>query len=601
MNKFLAIIASSLSLVALTSCASKPPSNTQQEVKEKDESKLGIEKLKVYEDLDFNNVKDSEQTSFELDSNIVEYKKTQFHAFIKDIKETARDESPTFYFNRNAGQVWNTSMQHAIALLNYSNKINNDKTKVVYVGDHDVLKNDNRFNLNYLQDKYQNSVDILNNDLKISDGKFSYIHKTEKTNSNSTPENYSIIPTKSFLEYVFKPFLESDQNNKFNIVIPDISFTGLKPDAREYLIKHAKKIVIISDGNAQLAKFIPQYFYYVSNKDQPHDIETVSETFETKEDINKINAREYYRLEDKVKIFNYQGNYSLSLNNIFDLLDKSWAKINVHSYPTSLNKLNKEGWLSDTDYLNDILITNNLMENDNNNTKKSINDLMILNSDKYDENKKNMVFMGSSLFRKGAYTDNEKLRENAIDYFEKIEKLYPRTEYNYLFKLHPYYKPDQSLDYVKMLLGKEDVSDYIILNPSISWENMLSLDYSNLESGSNESIFFKKEKNKIVPNMKLFTLQATTTVLISTMQFIEQTLKGYDSLDSKREVVDPSIIPLNEEINIINRENIENKDYYEINYDNLYNIYKWNLTSNDFYPITEFKRLSEFLKDSEEE
>ncbi|XHI24986.1 hypothetical protein O7985_000758 [Mycoplasmopsis felis] len=65
----------------------------------------------------------------------------------------------------------------------------------------------------------------------------------------------------------------------------------------------------------------------------------------------------------------------------------------------------------------------------------------------------------------------------------------------------------------------------------------------------------------------------------------------------KKEVVDPSIIPINDYINIINRENTISKDYYQINKENLYQIYKWNLTTNDFFPITEFKRLSEFINE----
>lgn len=93
---------------------------------------------------------------------------------------------------------------------------------------------------------------------------------------------------------------------------------------------------------------------------------------------------------------------------------------------------------------------------------------MISNSDKYDKNKKNMIFIGSSLFRNGAYKNNSNIRETGIKYFKKIEELYPKSEYNYLFKLRPYYKPENSIDYIKTLLGKEDISDYIVLNPSIS-------------------------------------------------------------------------------------------------------------------------------------
>ncbi|WP_322900505.1 hypothetical protein [Mycoplasmopsis felis] len=61
--------------------------------------------------------------------------------------------------------------------------------------------------------------------------------------------------------------------------------------------------------------------------------------------------------------------------------------------------------------------------------------------------------------------------------------------------------------------------------------------------------------------------------------------------------MDPSIIPINDYINIINKENTIIKDYYQINKENLYRIYKWNLTTNDFFPIPEFKRLSELINE----
>ncbi|WP_322908272.1 hypothetical protein RRG55_00905 [Mycoplasmopsis felis] len=190
---------------------------------------------------------------------------------------------------------------------------------------------------------------------------------------------------------------------------------------------------------------------------------------------------------------------------------------------------------------------------------------MISNSNKYDKNKKNMIFIRSSLFRNGAYKNNSNIRETGIKYFKKIEGLYPKSEYNYLFKLHPHYKPENSINYIKTLLGKEDISDYIVLNPSISWENMMSIDYYNLLNNQNESVFFKKENNKIIPYFKLFSLQATTTVLFITLDFLEHNIEGYDTLLKKKEVVDPSIIPINDYINIINRENTISKDYYQIN------------------------------------
>ncbi|MEI2462380.1 hypothetical protein RRG54_03330 [Mycoplasmopsis felis] len=63
----------------------------------------------------------------------------------------------------------------------------------------------------------------------------------------------------------------------------------------------------------------------------------------------------------------------------------------------------------------------------------------------------------------------------------------------------------------------------------------------------------------------MFSLQATTTVLFITLDFLDHNIEGYDTLLKKKEVVDPSIIPINDYINIINRENTISKDYYQIN------------------------------------
>ncbi|WP_322875679.1 hypothetical protein RNN91_04675 [Mycoplasmopsis felis] len=105
----------------------------------------------------------------------------------------------------------------------------------------------------------------------------------------------------------------------------------------------------------------------------------------------------------------------------------------------------------------------------------------------------------------------------------------------------------------------------LLVSGDTSFENMMSIDYYNLLNNQNESVFFKKENNKIIPYFKLFSLQTTTTVLFTTLDFLEHNIEGYDTLLKKKEVVDPSIIPINDYINIINRENTISKDYYQIN------------------------------------
>lgn len=62
----------------------------------------------------------------------------------------------------------------------------------------------------------------------------------------------------------------------------------------------------------------------------------------------------------------------------------------------------------------------------------------------------------------------------------------------------------------------------------------MSIDYYNLLNNQNKSVFFKKKNNKIIPDFKLFSLQANTAVLFTTLDFLEHNIEGYDILLKKK-------------------------------------------------------------------
>ncbi|TNK93441.1 hypothetical protein C4M95_05580, partial [Mycoplasmopsis pullorum] len=130
-------------------------------------------------------------------------------------------------------------------------------------------------------------------------------------------------------------------------------------------------------------------------------------------------------------------------------------------------------------------------------------------------------FMGSSLFRKTEegqwrFQTQKYALDEIHEFFAKIQELYPKSEYNYFFKLHPVYNLEDSKTYLNYLLG-ENAKDAILLNSGIAWENMLAVDYENIKN--NKSILFDEQGNS---KTQLYGIQGTTTVLLSTMTFLRE-------------------------------------------------------------------------------
>ncbi|VEU74356.1 Uncharacterised protein [Mycoplasmopsis citelli] len=527
-----------------------------------------------------------------------------FQKFNNEIIDSANNEYPSVFISRNASQFFISSFIAMVAQLQLINKqeTKNSYNDVVYLIDSDVnsyqktLENQSqRFNFEHLLAKYGDvALKNYQQNFNIKPGQLLLLDNSKYLDDFRFVD-YSIIPRKlEELQAYLKPYL--DRGVKlFDFYIPDISFTALKPEVRDFMLAHANKIVILSDGNAQPYKFInDNYIKWVKNQKTHFSKEELLKAWDSLKTTNpqKIDYHHFYTLEDKFKIYNLSGKYDKSFNDQLEQEGFEWAKINVYDYPLNYLNVTKDlPQLNQDEFLSDY---NKLVNLHN----KKLDDLIVDGKQNLDKTKKNLVFVGSSLFRQDKdgpwrIKSDTLSRKELHAYFNKILELYPPEQYNYFYKLHPVYKGNQALEYIKEFTNGHE-KEAIILDPSISWENMLALDMQALEN--NESILF--EKNDFASGKfktKLFGIQPTSTVLLATIVMLQAQFKI--PLEKAMLFVDPNNFPISDTFNIIKRDfHYSGTQGQEANRKELYTVYKHFIDTGLFPALDLFPAMSEFLK-----
>ncbi|MFV8434870.1 hypothetical protein ACNQ16_00825 [Mycoplasma sp. 3137] len=531
--------------------------------------------------------------------------KLKYKAFINDIVDSAQNPYPSIFIGRNASQYLISSSYAMLGQLEiaHNQKENNLYNDVIYIIDTVVndyqktLKNEEqRFNYNVVLNKYGDSaIKDKNNTLNVEQGSLRVINNSAIFENNNSAYEYSVFPrSKAELLSYLAGYLDKVQ--LFDFYIPDISFIDLSYDTIEWMIAHANKIVILSDGNAQPYKFIrDNYFPWVDKQSAGYSQEQLLEFWNRTHETQRlqIDYHYFYTLKDKFKIYNSVSDYAKYFNKLFEKNNKEWAQLEINDYPLSFSTLTQElsPYINKEEFLNTYLQLVNL-------NNKTVLDLVTKGKENYDPKKKNLVFIGSSLFRyEGDFlpltVDLPKTLEFK-SYINKIFELYPPEKYNYFYKLHPVFKKQQADEFVKVLTQERDKSA-IILDSSISWENMLALDFAQIKNG--RSIFFDKDsfvKDKNVKT-KLFGIQASTTTLLTTIAM----LREYFNIDLQQALlfVDPNNFPLPGTFNIVDRNTIYNNKEtgYNANLNELEKIYRFFIYSGDFPELSNFKPMSEFL------
>ncbi|MFV8471387.1 hypothetical protein ACNQ1O_01055 [Mycoplasma sp. B6188] len=160
--------------------------------------------------------------------------------------------------------------------------------------------------------------------------------------------------------------------------------------------------------------------------------------------------------------------------------------------------------------------------------------------------------------------------------------------------MHPVFKKEQANEFLSALTQGKD-SNAIVLDPSISWENMLALDFAQIAKGN--SLFF--DKNDFADGKsirtKLFGIQASSTSLLTTIAMLKEFFNI--NLEQALLFVDPNNFPLPETFNMVVRDlNYSNKTAgYNANVAELEKIYRFFIYSDNFPKLDAFKSMSEFL------
>ena len=217
----------------------------------------------------------------------------------------------------------------------------------------------------------------------------------------------------------------------------------------------------------------------------------------------------------------------------------------------------------------------------------SLEEKFINGFEKLDFHKKNAIFLGSSLFtplndnfsninfsRSQEFTN---LRIAVQDEMKNLLKKFPPNEYNIVFKLHPKYgiNKDATIEYIKLITNNM-IENPIILNPSISLETLISNEYYlYFNNQVNDNFMFNSdEKTKPYEWTTFFGLQATSTTIHTTRLFYETTFNISPSESAR--VIPFYNFPIPRAFHVVNKpssDNLDNKDYYQENYDQIMKIY----------------------------
>ncbi|MDC4163624.1 hypothetical protein LNO75_03500 [Mycoplasma sp. T363T] len=596
-------------IITATSCSY---SNVEKDDR-KDESYTG-EKFIEKEEIDAS-LADNDDDSDSLENEKIRNKtveteintkttKEKLQDFSNEIIDSAKNEYPSVFVGRNASQYLISSSNAMLAQLQLSKNDNQPYNDVIYLIDTTVnnydktLRNEKqRFNYYDLLRSYGDTA-LLNDNNELTNveaGKLRVVDNQKYLDKTKESLEYNIFP-RTLDE--FKTYLRGYVGNVqlYDFYIPDISFAYIEPQIKQWIITHANKIVILSDGNAQPYKFINGNYVPWAKRRKKHYTKNELINFwnkgiETKK--LKIDYRYFYTLEEKVKIYNLISDYSQYFNKEFELNDIGWAKLNIKTYPLNFKDFSASIPELDSDkYNEEFSVLSHLKD-------KTILDFITYGRNNYDPKKENLIFIGSSLFRK----DNKgKIRleyqniatDEVHNYINKIYEIYPLEKYNYFYKLHPVYKNEEAIKYIQLLTnGKESSS--IILDPSISWENMLAVDLNNISS--EKSIFFKgSEFDENTIKSKLFGLQATTTVLLTSIAMLQEFFNI--PMEKTLDFVDLNNFPIPETFNLIKRDTFykDKQKGYEANYEEMLKIYKYFVFSHNFPSIKTIPSMSKFLQ-----
>lgn len=556
----------------------------------KEENNL-IVKNKITDRIEYSVSENKTLNSFNLNED-----KQYFFNLIKDISS---NKIPIIIDTRNASLVLQQSFY--ISLVNYfqNKNIENINEDLSILITDNASWEENRFNAEILlENDIWNGIKDLDKFDSSNIKRFNIINESRLSWS-----------TKDYL-WQFNQIIEKfNIDSKFDFVIPDLNFIDLISEFEKnnnynklaFILKRANRIIVTSDGSAHTDKVVPFLTERLQNlevKDREYVIQRLKDFQEG--NIDKLSNEDIYNL---LLLKNFGANdynqnsdfhfinfvhYDANINNTLRIDDQNmW---NLSTFSTNFveygdiieNEVNKEEYLETYSklFLEKEIKTENVI---------------ISGLESWDKNKKNAIFLGSSLFTPlwgdmspknySRLEDFPILRGEVQKTFDIFLQKFNPEEYNIMFKLHPVFSSSNDPNnliakkYVN-LISNGKIENPIIISPKIPIETLISNDYYLYTKRTNDSsettyeldniIFRSNEKYKAYEWTTFFGFQATSTTIHTTRLFYQ------DAFDlTTKEVADLipfSNFPIPSSFSIVDRAISDIQSWFNQYNDNLQRI-----------------------------
>ncbi|EFF41825.1 hypothetical protein [Mycoplasmopsis alligatoris] len=519
-----------------------------------------------------------------------------YDAYYQEILDSATNDVPTVFLSRNASQVYLSIFMNMIAQLEMTKGTNIEKLEnngILLLIDQNVYnyanKEKQRFDFSNLLN--ENKKLIIQNNLNQIDMSLDmpYERFFEDNKSKTSVEQLSLY---------LKRWLNKNPEQKFDFYIPDLSWIESNKDTKlwKFIAQHANKLIFISDGNALgYSDFLNQIN---SNYDSlAESINPIVEANSFKDDL--IKRFKILSLDSNLPewLKNIKLNNKIRLYSSTSFSSKKDNVVKIENSPLDFYKVDEDLNLKGKLIKLQKQVTGLQIDN--------FNSLITHNKDKFDKTKKNIIWSGSSLFIHKDTKTREVLRFKDLPFAHyELKKVvegflvkYPQSEYNWIFKLHPYFKDiEETLTYINTIAP--GVTSPIVLKSDVSFENILLFEANELRNGKESSLFWKEdfESYNTSPRTTLIGAQPSSTVLVSMLHLISSTL-GI-SLNQATKFVNPENFPVPSSYHTVKRDTkYENPELaYELNIAALNKIYEPYIKDESFPPLIYFKPANKFIE-----
>ncbi len=524
-----------------------------------------------------NNVDNSKQVKLNADSEAAIENYQYFEDYIKSIY---KNNCPTLDISRGAAIPNELSFTETIAQLELQkeNGISDVRDSIFM-----YLPNDKytAYNVNALSQFTTN-----NNGLYLDSINSSNINKLNFFNNEEKGAVNDINNIPLWIDHIKKV----TGANQIDFVCEEIVFHALLVFALqnptnsllEYVIKNSNKIILTTDGAWHARDFVPYLIdvldgNVVDKAATETGLENIKNgtghlTVKLIKDLLQIkdftvNGQNY---SDFIHFISYDSSFIANLNYLY----------NITSFDTNFTDYKKIfATTSIGDEFTHLFAKVFLKDS-------SLSNIFVNNVEAYDPSKKNLIFIGSSLFKpKNEFASDSKLSrlEDMPNLQQEVQKTifsilnnFDLSQYNIIWKLHPVFTNQNAINYVKLITNNK-IQKPIIVNPKIPFEVLLANDYYEYQNNTGNNFIFKgSDSNEAMHHTTLFGLQATTTTIHVTRKFYQSTfgLNKFQVADliSFKYFPIPDAFPI---VSRLNEDNVTNTSYFDANVDEIKGIYKW--------------------------